>query len=479
MTHLKNILDNPKCPLKSLTLGIFEISLSSDPHRIFGSDYFNYTLEELNLSSSRNTLDVNLVEAFKRLPNLKKLDLSWCKVQSSNVWDAIFKAVLSSTSKLNELMVRNTYFLYGSGLDVLSQCISSSASLKKLDLSDNSSITANDWKLFIGQLSENNCLLECLTLAGNQKIEESLRKSSVPELIRLMKAVNSQMKRLVLDECFISSQGWNQLVEALPQSSIESLSGRGYSRVHSDTDPGGVLPRLMEYRNLKFLHLGFFSLEAAQFIFNQVESPQCRVESIGFMCQIEDVQQVQQARGWITSLSRNSTVKSLHLYDLQVERGLSFGPLWHDFAQLLGERDTIDEIQDSNHTLEYIGLSNVEFLDEDNEGDADDEDEYVLPVNVYSLLQINRGRYKIAVARRKVIRSHFNGEDATQKLLDMNIGLVKLPQLLHWIGKEDLDLSIMYGFLCSQPGLFDRDAIEAGAGGKRKRQDSRDKVVVD
>jgi hypothetical protein len=35
----------------------------------------------------------------------------------------------------------------------------------------------------------------------------------------------------------------------------------------------------------------------------------------------------------------------------------------------------------------------------------------------------------------------------------------------------------MYGFLCSQPGLFDRDAIEAGR--KRKRQDSHDKVVVD
>jgi hypothetical protein len=463
MMHLKNILDDPKCQLKSLTLG------NCEPHRIFGSGSYNYTLEKLDLSSSRNSLssvDMNLVDALKRLPNLKMLNLSHCKFETHQVWGDVFKAVLSPTSKLNELILLNAQPPRNSNLAVLAQCILNSTSLKKLDLSRNGWVFKNQWKSFIEQLSGSGCLLEDLTLTGNIHISTLSQKLKFPK-----------MKRLVLAECLMSNSDWIRLVETLNESSIECLEGMtSYGELWDR-----ILPRLLEYKSLRFLHLGALTLEATQFIFNRAESPQCRIESIGFEFRFENEQQVQQtAQDWATSLRRNSTVKSLYL-DLEVVRGVSLGAFWREFAQLLGGRDAIDETQSSNHTLEYIKVSadharNFRWYERD-ENEDDEVLECKKPVNVYSLLQINRGRNKIAVARRKIVRFHFNGNDGVQKLLDMNMGLVKLPQLLHWIGKEDLDLSIMYGFLCSQPGLFDRDAIEAGR--KRKRQDSHDKVVVD
>jgi hypothetical protein len=138
--------------------------------------------------------------------------------------------------------------------------------------------------------------------------------------------------------------------------------------------------------------------------------------------------------------------------------------MWHEFAHLLGDQDAIDETRSSNHTLEYIELCAFHVEDEEDDK-ADDELPvyFYLPVNVYSLLQINRGRDKVAVARKKVIRLHFNGKDSAQKLIDMSRSVPKMPQLLHWIGKEDSDLSLMYGFLCGQPGLLDGDTTEKKA----------------
>jgi hypothetical protein len=157
MIHLKNILDDPKCRLKSLTLGNnLEKSnglchanglannasvrylkyTGPDPHIFLGSDSSNYTLEELDLSSSHSDwfIDMNLVDALKRLPNLKILTLKSCKYETDQVWDAIFKLVLSPTSKLNELILSGAKPPHSSDLAVLRQCISSSTSLTKLDL---------------------------------------------------------------------------------------------------------------------------------------------------------------------------------------------------------------------------------------------------------------------------------------------------------------------------------------------------------
>ena len=71
--------------------------------------------------------------------------------------------------------------------------------------------------------------------------------------------------------------------------------------------------------------------------------------------------------------------------------------MWHEFAHLLGDQDAIDETRSSNHTLEYIELCAFHVEDEEDDKEDDKEDDelpvyFYLPVNVYSLLQINRGR---------------------------------------------------------------------------------------
>lgn len=75
------------------------------PNTFLSLDTCNYTLEELYFKHKHDVrfiIDKKLADVLKHLPNLKILNLTNCKTKSPKVWDAIFKGVLTPSSKLKE-----------------------------------------------------------------------------------------------------------------------------------------------------------------------------------------------------------------------------------------------------------------------------------------------------------------------------------------------------------------------------------------
>lgn len=142
---------------------------------------------------------------------------------------------------------------------------------------------------------------------------------------------------------------------------------------------------------------------------------------------------------------------------------LGTSQLWPKFISILCAKDTIDATYNSNHTL-----SDLDFIFHIEDDDYLAEEK--MPLKLYSLLQMNRNRNKSAVARRKVLNTHFAGSSSVPKLLALNFMLAEWPSLLSWVGKEESELSMMYGLLSSMPSLLTKGASESDR--KRKRFDS-------
>ena len=139
---------------------------------------------------------------------------------------------------------------------------------------------------------------------------------------------------------------------------------------------------------------------------------------------------------------------------------LRTNPMWPKFISILCAKDTIDATYNSNHTL-----SDVDFIFHIEDDDYLAEEE--MPLELYSLLQMNRNRNKSAVARRKVLNTHFSKSSGVPKLLALNFMLAEWPSLLSWVGKEESELSMMYGLLSNMPSLLRIGASESDR--KRKR----------
>ena len=138
--------------------------------------------------------------------------------------------------------------------------------------------------------------------------------------------------------------------------------------------------------------------------------------------------------------------------------------MWSKFINILCAKDTIDSTYNSNHTISHLDFI---FRQEDDNLDLTIMPEDEMPLELYSLLQLNRNRNKSAVARRKVLNTHFVGSSSVQKLLDLNFILAEWPTLLSWVGKEESELSMMYGLLSNMPSLLRRGPSETDR--KRKR----------
>ena len=131
---------------------------------------------------------------------------------------------------------------------------------------------------------------------------------------------------------------------------------------------------------------------------------------------------------------------------------------------MLSNTHSIESTFNSNHTLCSMALeSGVVWKNELTFYDSIDDENTQL--EYFTLLSLNWNKNKSAVARRKVIGAHFNDKSAMQKLLDLNIENAML-QLLSWIGREDVELCLMYDFLLKTPSLFGSGSVN-----KRKRQE--------
>jgi hypothetical protein len=91
-----------------------------------------------------------------------------------------------------------------------------------------------------------------------------------------------------------------------------------------------------------------------------------------------------------------------------------------------------------------------------------------MPPELWSLLKFNQNDDKVAVARRKILFQHFGGPGRVQKLHDLGLARGAVAHLVHWIGREQSELSLMFDFVKSIP-----DLIEGGSNARSKKRKER------
>jgi hypothetical protein len=147
---------------------------------------------------------------------------------------------------------------------------------------------------------------------------------------------------------------------------------------------------------------------------------------------------------------------------------------WHEYSNLLCDRDTIQATYNSNHSL---GSLHLRFDYDEEDGDEEDDDDIQMsrrfeeacetPLEIRLLLDLNKDQDKTAVARRKILQVHFSGESKLHKFHQLNLAPTVVPYLLSWIGKQQSELSLMNEYLQSVPALIE-GAAAAAAGGREK-----------
>jgi hypothetical protein len=175
------------------------------------------------------------------------------------------------------------------------------------------------------------------------------------------------------------------------------------------------LYRLLGNGHLREFHTSFYiSVALSQSILQVLRSPHCRVEKLCIcvlsICSQEEL--LQTSFGWAELLRDNSTLKTLNVK-------LDLGPHPQDLHNSLTEvwqpllcssNDTIESTYTSNHVLECI---EVEFSVRNEQ----DKERNQTPIEIYSLLKLNRNPNKAAVASSKVLKIQFSGTEVHRDCL--------------------------------------------------------------
>jgi len=496
---LRNMLIHPECQLKYLELGQHLVNPSviasglaqnkSVEHIVHdGKDCIidslptlNHTLQKLDLSQSHHhtsgrgdsdNVDTNLATALASLCALRSLKLDNRTVMTDTL-NAIISAIITPTSELDELSLANCpcheyidgtlWGLRNSTLQVLETCMAKNKSLKSLNLRGANAITSDDWSTFFKNLQKSNLCLETIDLCNNPN--NICNEELLLEFIDFAKSCHS-LKKFDLNE---SISDWEMLCGAIHQTSIEELRVVSYKALYNGFPT--ALRDLLVNGNLKKLVLGSSitttSLESYRSVLSVLDSPRCCLEELSFACDFDNQEQmVSIMTDWTRTLSTNATLKKLNV-NCHVVEGYSIGGIWKHFTNVLCNQDSIDSTLDSNHTLQWLSIDFIVYGNDDNldEEDDDDDEGDEMPLEISSFLKINRNTDKAAISRRKVIMTHFSGssDENTQKLIDFNFGLKQMPQLVHWIGKEQMDLTLMYDCIRSMSSYLVVEANESHA----------------
>eukprot|EP00956_Cyclotella_meneghiniana_P009361 scaffold12956_cov71-Cyclotella_meneghiniana.AAC.9 len=472
-TYVKDMLVDPECQVTNLELGEYVANPSliaqglaenkSVQHIVYsGIDFIlmnsrpvNQTLQTLDLSRSRDSfvcdeedrMNVNL-PALASLGALKSLNLSRRFLRTGTM-NAIIKAVVTPISKLEDLNLADgpscsdsegsdTGFR-SSSLKILASCMSKNESLKSLSLKGARAITPNayDWKQFFENLKTSNLCLESIDL-----LNTSMRDTDLFNFRDFVISC-STLKKFDVNTC--SASGWATLLPVLHQTSIEELQILNErALLHYNEFPISIRDLLVNGQ-LKKLVLGptvAESMESYQSILNVLDSPNCCLEEVSFTCDFENnEQQMTIMSEWIQLLGTNTTLKKLAVHCNVIGPP---GHIWDQFGSLLCNEDSIDATFNSNHTLQWLSIDYSRSRDTK------------MPLDILLYLMINQNANKTERARRKVMMIHFNDPiNNSQKLIDLNLGLKKMPQFVNWIGREQIDLNLMYGFIRGMPALVE------------------------
>lgn len=150
------------------------------------------------------------------------------------------------------------------------------------------------------------------------------------------------------------------------------------------------------------------------------------------------------SRGWeafsLGSRNPNSQLESLNLHGCRIITALC-------------SKESIASTFSSNHTIKMV---------------TDYWGNNVAPDYIQSSLDINMNNNKVEVARQKILKHHFSGENDNIHVFTTRLRIEVLPHAISWIGRDGLGFMLMYHAMQALPTLFESAVSFHLAGRKRK-----------
>jgi hypothetical protein len=460
--HIRSLLSNEQCALKTLTLR--QRSISS-PDEVIDGLANNQSVKCLNLCGDLTThfMDSPHRQQFSAIekielygyvtpfPNLHEFSHQLTNVKSLKITGSLAKETIhavrpSPVSSLRELVVRGVE--NKEVLQELSSFISNNTTLKVLGVSgSNRLLPSSVWVNFFNAIKhakhlESICVLEVIT---NDAV-----MASFSDWI----ASTQTLKKLEVVYCRwvdITPVGWQSFATALASlDKLEDISNH-FLEGEIDNDPTVlVLNAFISKPNVQRVTFSVEVFAQLQLIANVVGSPSCNITELAMIFHNQqtnwETEQDQVTQTLVDSLQRNTSLRTLSLRSSDEDYDEWLVPFhWPLVSNLLCSTSSIDGTAQSNHTLESISVY------------------YEAPIDIISILHMNRNTNKRDVIREKILRNH--------QLDQVNFVPASLPKVFSWLGAADVDqklsLSQFYGILRTMPHLIQKQD-NCGRGLKRK-----------
>jgi hypothetical protein len=366
--------------------------------------------------------------------SLKEFSVNSTQQMTRNGWDAIFAALKRSACTLEKLSVCMNQSMEDDVLSSISNALLDNCTLKSLSLHGDedyapSATVANSWDL-IQLLHNPMCGLEILYLHS-----VGLNNDSIISLRNVI-ANNSRLRELRLDSNHdVTTDGWVNFLTFPSNAKLEMLF-LGYNNNINDEALEVFRISLTNNCRLKDLHLSYLRnvTTAGWTAFSAVlRNPNSSLEKLFLTLEggDEDI-----AISFADALTNNKRLRELTIG--------SSTEIYAPFAHILCNSSSIMSTYNSNHILSELSLDYI-------------YSRKPLPIDLASVLQINRDYSVSQVARLKIIKTHFSGSNINTTPFTV-MELKVLPNAISWMGQECSMSEIsdlLFAFVRSMPSLCD------------------------
>jgi len=355
-------------------------------------------------------------------------------------WDAIFAALKRSTCTLEELSICMNHRMEDDVLSSLSNALLDNCTLKSLRLDGDGEYAPNATVTNMGaviQLLHNPvCALEILHLE-----DVGLNNDSIM-CLRDVIANNSRLRELqLLGNHNVTTDGWVNFLAFPNNAKLEKLV-LGYNENINDEALDVFTMSLMNNRTLINLHLDEFPnvTTAGWTAFSSVvRNPNSFLEKLFLTPVVRRHDANNVAISFADALTNNKRLRELKI-NCRIE---NFAP----FTRIVCNSSSIMSTYNSNHILCVLSPEHYPRYYQ----------RCPLPIDLASVLQINRDYSVSQAARLKIIKTHFSGSNInTTPFTAMELKV--LPNAISWMGREcgisEIN-DLLFVFVRSTPLLCD------------------------
>jgi hypothetical protein len=413
-TILAAMLLSPSCCLSTLSLHD-QYNLDDELANILSSGLNgNGTLTELDLSGSLGCT---------RLTRLTAIG-----------WQAIFGPLKSSTCMISTLNLGSNH-ISDTALPSIMSALSNNVTIKDLKLSimENSDAFL---QAMIQFLQSPSCILESINLSNNSRDSRNSFDDEKIESLTNALANNCRIKKLnLLSNRSVTPAGWQTLFQLVqrPSCGLESLDIR--SNNLTDETVVSLASAITNGSRLRELDLSFntnVSSATWQVLVHALRIHAPALEMLG-MSAVDN--------GLIDScdvlLTDNHKLKKLRILDTDIDRQVR-NVYMEVFTRILDDTSNILSTYNSNHVVEEL---------------CSEDECYMLPTQLRSLLRINKENSPSQAALIKIIKAHFSGSSINTQVFN-HMELNVHPIAIAWMGGSKTN-DLLFAFLRSMPSVCD------------------------